>query len=164
MGRKGKAFCERLFALHRQQPVKDKQILDLAPHGKNSADVHGMHWVRSNSWVIKRGAVWLILLSHSKTINAKVLSFADLYTKRSNQEALQFWCVVNSLKIRKTSKGVFWYPSARPRPFARFAQWLIRPCYHDNHWWLSFFTTSPGFGKKSSASLCSKWDEEAEVF
>jgi len=43
MGRKGKAFCERLFALHRQQPVKDKQILDLAPHGKISADAHGMH-------------------------------------------------------------------------------------------------------------------------
>jgi len=27
----------------------------------------------------------------------------------------------------KTRKGVFWYPSARPRAFARFAQWLIRP-------------------------------------
>jgi len=34
---------------------------------------------------------------------------------------------VNSLKIWKTNKGVFWYPSVRPRAFARFAQWLIRP-------------------------------------
>jgi len=31
-----------------------------------------------------------ILLSHSKTINAKFTSFPDLYTKRSNQKALQF--------------------------------------------------------------------------
>jgi len=31
-------------------------------------------------------------------------------------------------KIWKTS-GVFWYPSAKPRSFARFAQWLIRPWF-----------------------------------
>ena len=61
-------------------------------------------------------------------INAKVTSFPDLYTKRSNQKALQFWRVMDSLKIWKTSKGAFWYPSARPRTFARFAQWLFRPC------------------------------------
>jgi len=29
--RKGKAFCERLFALHRQQPEKDKQNVDCDP-------------------------------------------------------------------------------------------------------------------------------------
>jgi len=28
--RKAKAFCERPFALHRQQPVKDKQNLDVS--------------------------------------------------------------------------------------------------------------------------------------
>jgi len=75
-----------------------------------------------------------ILLSHSKTVNAKVISFPDLYTKRSNQKALQFWRVVNRLNIWKTSKSVFWYPSARPRAFARFAEWLIRPCSRDNLW------------------------------
>jgi len=31
-----------------------------------------------------------ILLSDSKTINDKVVSFVNLYTKRSNQKALQF--------------------------------------------------------------------------
>ena len=29
--RKGNAFCERPFALHRQQPEKDKQSVDVAP-------------------------------------------------------------------------------------------------------------------------------------
>jgi len=29
--RKGKAFCERAFALHRQQPEKDKQNVSVAP-------------------------------------------------------------------------------------------------------------------------------------
>jgi len=28
--RKGKAFCERAFALHRQKPENDKQIFDVA--------------------------------------------------------------------------------------------------------------------------------------
>jgi len=62
-----------------------------------------------------------------------------LYTKRSNQTALQFWRVVNSLKTWKTSKGVFWYSSARPRAFARFPQWLIRPWvgYTDFLWKLN---------------------------
>jgi len=39
-----------------------------------------------------------ILLSDSKTINDKVVSFVNLYTKRSNKKALQFLRVVNSLK------------------------------------------------------------------
>ena len=37
------------------------------------------------------------------------------YIKRSIQKALQLWRMVNSLKLWKTSKGVFHYPSARPR-------------------------------------------------
>ena len=37
--RKGKAFCERRFALHRQQPEKDAKCL-LCPSEKFSADVH----------------------------------------------------------------------------------------------------------------------------
>jgi len=41
-GRKGKAFCERPFALHRQQSEKDKQNLDVATPGKISADAHGV--------------------------------------------------------------------------------------------------------------------------
>ena len=52
----------------------------------------------------------------------------DLCTKSSNLKALQLWRVANSLKTWKNSKGVFWYWSARPRAFVRFAQWLIRPC------------------------------------
>ena len=39
--RKGKAFCERQFTLHRQQPEKDKRNFDVAPTGKTSAGVHG---------------------------------------------------------------------------------------------------------------------------
>jgi len=34
MGRKGKAFCERPFALHHQQPEKDKQNFDAALYEK----------------------------------------------------------------------------------------------------------------------------------
>ena len=32
--RMGKALCERQFALHRQQPEKYKQNVDVSPHGK----------------------------------------------------------------------------------------------------------------------------------
>jgi len=32
--RKAKAFCERTFALHRQQPEKDKRNFDVAPPWK----------------------------------------------------------------------------------------------------------------------------------
>jgi len=39
-GRKGKGFSERPFALHRQQPEKDKQNFDVALPGKISADAH----------------------------------------------------------------------------------------------------------------------------
>jgi len=39
--RKGKEFCERQFALDRQQPESDKQNFDVAPAGKLSADLHG---------------------------------------------------------------------------------------------------------------------------
>jgi len=31
------------IALHRQQPEKDKQNFDVAPHGKISAGAHWMH-------------------------------------------------------------------------------------------------------------------------
>jgi len=34
-------FCERQFALQRQQPQKDQKNLDVSPLGKISADVHG---------------------------------------------------------------------------------------------------------------------------
>jgi len=34
---RGKAFCERPFALHRQQPEHDKQNVDNAPPRKISA-------------------------------------------------------------------------------------------------------------------------------
>jgi len=54
------------------------------------------------------------LFSHSKTINAKVVSFLNLYSNRGNQKALQFSRVENRLKKWKNSEGVFWYSSARP--------------------------------------------------
>jgi len=44
-----------------------------------------------------------------------LVSFLNPYTKPSNQKALQFLRVVNSLKTCKTRKGVFWYSSARSR-------------------------------------------------
>jgi len=46
---------------------------------------------------IKRGAV-CFNSCHSKTVNNKVVNFLNLYANRSNQKALQFWRVVNSLK------------------------------------------------------------------
>jgi len=52
---------------------------------------------------IKHGVV---LLSHLKTISTKVVSFLNLYTERSNKNALQFGRVVDNLKTLKTSKGV----------------------------------------------------------
>jgi len=58
MGRKGKAFCERPFALHRNQPE---------PHGCSDFDL-----ILGSLGVVLFGS---ILLSHSKTINAKVVSF-----------------------------------------------------------------------------------------
>jgi len=72
-----------------------------------------------------------ILLIHSKTINAKVVSMLHLYTKRSIQKALQFWPVVNKQKTWKVSEGVFCYSSAKPWAFA---QWLIRPCPPPTRW------------------------------
>jgi len=48
-----------------------------------------------------------IRLSHLKTINAKVLSFLNLKTKRSNRKPLQFWRVVNSQKHEKPVKECF---------------------------------------------------------
>ena len=38
---KGKAFCERPFALHCEQPEKDKQSFDIAPPGKIYVEAHG---------------------------------------------------------------------------------------------------------------------------
>jgi len=40
--RKGKAFCQRSFALLRQQPERNEQIVDFAPPGKISSDVRGV--------------------------------------------------------------------------------------------------------------------------
>ena len=40
MDKPGKALCQRAFALHRQQPEKDKQYLTLPSPGKISADAH----------------------------------------------------------------------------------------------------------------------------
>jgi len=47
-----------------------------------------------------------ILLSHSKTINTKVISFPDPSTKLSNKKALQFWRVVNSLTMKNQQRSV----------------------------------------------------------
>ena len=42
---KVKVFCERPFALLRQQPENHIQMSTLAPHGKVSADAHGYECV-----------------------------------------------------------------------------------------------------------------------
>jgi len=44
LSRKGKALCERPFTLHRQQPEKCKDFVDVSPPGKISADAH---WKRA---------------------------------------------------------------------------------------------------------------------
>jgi len=41
MGRKGKAFCEPPFVLHRQQSEKDKPIFDVVPLEKFLRTPHG---------------------------------------------------------------------------------------------------------------------------
>jgi len=75
-----------------------------------------MHWFRSNSWVIQHGSVWFNPFKPLKNSKCPSYQFpySTVYAKSSNQKALQFWCVMNSLKTLKTSKGVFWYSSARP--------------------------------------------------
>jgi len=47
--RKGKAPCEHPFELHRQQPEKYKQNVDVSPPGKHFVDAHGKGaWSHSN--------------------------------------------------------------------------------------------------------------------
>jgi len=50
----GKALCECPFALHRQQPEKCKQNIDVSSPGKISADANGKRaWGHSNKgWPI----------------------------------------------------------------------------------------------------------------
>jgi len=69
--------------------LRISKIWTLPPPYKNFCGHPGMHWFRSNSWVIKSVVLFgSNLLSLLKTINAKIISFPDLYTKRSNQKAL----------------------------------------------------------------------------
>jgi len=51
--RKYKAFCQCSYALHCQQPEKDKHIVDIAIPGKISADAHG-HCVTEDLWKDQR--------------------------------------------------------------------------------------------------------------
>ena len=63
---------------HRQQPEKDKQNFDVVFIGKISADAHGCadFDLILGSWnVVLFGS---IILSHSKTISAEVVSFLNL--------------------------------------------------------------------------------------
>jgi len=47
--RKGKALCKRPFVLHRQQPEKYKENVDIYLHGKITADAHTKEaWGHSN--------------------------------------------------------------------------------------------------------------------
>ena len=76
-------FCECPFALHRQQPEKGKQNFDVDPHGKISADAHGC---TDFDLILRSSSVMLfgsILLNHSKTINAKVVRFLNLYANQN---------------------------------------------------------------------------------
>jgi len=69
---------------------KGKAKLRRCVHWKNFCGRPWMHWfdlILGSQNVVLFGS---ILLSHSKTINIKVVSFLNLYTKRSNQKALQF--------------------------------------------------------------------------
>jgi len=99
------------------------------PPWKLSADGPWIPWCWSNSWVVKRGAAWFNSFKSLKTYNFKLVCFLNLNTKRSNQKA-QFLRVVNSQKTQRTTRGVFWYSSARPRAFAHFTQRSVRlyPC------------------------------------
>jgi len=47
-------------------------------------------------------------------MNTKVISFPDLYTKRSNQKVLQFWRVVNSRENEKIVKECFYILAQGP--------------------------------------------------
>ena len=72
------------------------KILTFPPPGKLSAGAHG--YIDVDQILVSQSVVLLgsIPLSHSKTINAKVVSFLNLHTERSNQKALQFLRVVSS--------------------------------------------------------------------
>jgi len=86
------------------------------------------HWMGANKawcWLFQ-----LYLKSH-KNDNGQSCQFPwPIYTLYQTQlpKSLEFWRRLNSLKVWKTSNRVFWFSSAKPRAFARFAQWLIWPC------------------------------------
>jgi len=85
--RKRKAFCERPFALHRQQPEKDKRSFDVPPWKKFCVRPW-MHWFRSTCWVIKHGAVWFNSYTSHKNDKCQSCQFpsSTVYTKCSNQK------------------------------------------------------------------------------
>jgi len=56
--------------MHGQQPEKDKQNFNVIPW-KYFYGRAWMHSFRSNSWVIKRGPTWFILLVTKKRQMAK---------------------------------------------------------------------------------------------
>jgi len=64
--RKGKAFCERAFALHRQQHGKDKQNIEFAPPGKASADAHSSDLIFSNFWHFSDMIVLFLTCKYNK--------------------------------------------------------------------------------------------------
>jgi len=64
--------------LHRQQPEKDKQSFDVVTPGKISADAYGcidFDLILGSQSVVLFGS---IISSHSKTIDAEVVSFLKL--------------------------------------------------------------------------------------
>jgi len=74
------------------------KISTFPPPGKLSASAHG--YIDVDLILASQSVVVVLLgsipLCHSKTINAKVVSFLNLHTERSNQKALQFLRVVSS--------------------------------------------------------------------
>jgi len=80
--------------------------------------VGGMHplseWETIKRKPMKRDAVWFSSFNSLKIDKCQVVSYLNLYAENSNQKAVQFWGVVNSLKTWKNSNGVFWYSSESP--------------------------------------------------
>jgi len=62
----------------------------------------------------KCGVVWFNYFRSLKNDQFQSCQFPNLYTKRSNPQAFQFWRVVNSLKTSKISKRKLEAPSICP--------------------------------------------------
>jgi len=70
--------------------LKRISTISTLPPEKIFVDVHESTDFRSNSWFIKRGAVWFNYFNSFRNDKCQIDGSLNLYTRRSNKKALQF--------------------------------------------------------------------------